>query len=485
MEEIIYHIEAAKTHGERLKWLDALEQRLRESTSAAERKFVISLLYHRDWYIRREVAFLVDRYGISLSEQERLQFAFALQNFAYLTVRINEPAARELLFNACLDPAPKIRAGVVAHITQEDCLTVGEEVRLHYAASDYQTLIELGCSERYREAVVDVLMQGMHQEDNPAYHRRQCAFCLEQLKAVDDAQSVIANLLQDVEATAPAAPSEKTVPPHLSKLDFLLHTLRQQGPLLDGKQVYPTVEVGAVTGRITYKNPPLQTLPPAERYRRLQPSAGHRFLISDYVAMEPTVLMHFLVSEFLLSLTDLPAEDIYLAIDPTDRQAGKAWLNAVINGAGRRYRKRLNRFQEKMWEAIQEFRQELFRNSQENGYVETIAGRHIPLPENEPNRLGKIMNRLIQGSAADLFNTAVAELQLRFVEELLPARVSFVLFDEVWIEVANEAFETIAAIAIEALQTIPRRMGLQVALHVRVKPIPETHHPGQEPKGGD
>jgi len=466
-KDIIVKLDAERDHYRRLQLLEELNQALESVRSVEERKYLKSLLYHPDWYIRREVAFLIDRYGVPLDESERFQFAYALQNFQYLADRMTDERARSLLFQACEDASPKIRALASEYIQLDDCKTLYEEALLHYACGDYLALLELGCTTEGKDAVVAVLKKGLNQEGNPNYHRRQCAFCLEQLKAISSAESVIHELLSAGENASETSSDQVTPMPHWSPLEQLLYTLNQQGVRVDGKRLYPRIEIGSVTGRITYKQPPLQTWPKEVRWQRIQADPGKLLLRLDYRCMEPRVMLHFLVEAFLISLDEIPDEDIYLAVNPENREAGKRWLNTLINGGMVSNRGALNVFQRRLIEAVQEFRQELINRASRLGFVETLGGRRIPLPENETNVSGKIMNRLIQGSASDIFNSAVARLYLRFVEGMEPARIIFLLFDEVWIEVDPKAVKTVQEIAQEILQTVPQEMGLLLPLPVR------------------
>ncbi len=472
-DRIIYQIEQTTEHEQQLALLAELEQALMEE-DASRRRLVKSLLYHRNWYIRREAAFLVDRFGIPLNAREQLQFAYALQNFTFLRKRMEEgdADARQLLFSACGDAAPRFRTRVLAYLRLEDCRTPREEVWLHYAAGDYVTLMELGSASDYREAVISVLQHGLHQPDNPTYHRKQCAFALEQIRAMDNAREAIEEILADDSRRAADFSGEEQTPlppPSLNPLEQMLHALRQQGVYVDGRRLFPEVQVGTVTGRITYKNPPLQTWSKEERQQRIQPFPGEVLLQFDYQCIEPRILLHFLLQRFLISTEDIPEGDIYLAISPSNRGAGKEWLNAVINGGGYRYHQNLNPLQQRLWEAIRELRVEFTEEAEREGAVVIPGGRRIPLPEGERNRSGRIMNRYIQGTASEVLNTAAIQLYLQFVQEMLPARVYFLLFDEIWVSCAPEVQATVSQMCRQEMERAGQELGLLVPLLVHEK----------------
>ncbi len=475
LKELIFQIEHLDTHQQRLQFLSALEQALQAPHPVEERKYLKSLLYHPDWYIRREVAILIDQYGNALTEDEQFQYAFALQQFAWLYDRIEDPRARKQLFQGCRDGHPRIRSKAVAYLTPEDCLCPEDEAAYLYARGDYLALIELGCTAEGRNAVVAVLQSGLQNPDNAAYHRRQCAFALEQLEAIEDAQSEIqAILTANLPSTAESVSAEPLLefPPHASPLERLLYFLNHQGVWLDGQRVFPEIQVGTVTGRITYKNPPLQTLPTAERHRRLMPPEGE--LVSlDYRVIEPTILLHYLIRGFYLNMEDLPRGDLYLAITPHNRNQGKRWLNTLINGGMPSLGEEWTPFQRKLFEAVREFQQEILAEAQTQGYVTTIGGNQLPLPESSGNRIGRIMNRLIQGSASDVFNQAAIRIFEWLHEQQTDVRIYFLLYDELWLQGPAEAIARVLATVKEIMETIPGELGLLLPISVRMTHLTE------------
>ncbi len=469
LKTIIFHIDQVQTHTQRLQLLAELEDALQQPHPVSERKYLKTLLYHSDWYIRREVALLVDRYGIPLNEDEQFQFAYALQNFAYLRTHFHLPTARQLLFEACRDQNPRIRSKAAAHLTPEDCQTPEEEAVYLYAIGDYLALVELGCTSEGRSPVVEVLQQGLRQLENTNYHRRQCAFALEQLEAIEDAQAEIQNLLASTTESLPQPENGNlfpNIPPHTPPLERLLLLLRQQGIWLDGRKVYPEIQVGTVTGRVTYKNPPVQTLAAEERRRRLKPPEG--VVISlDYRTIEPCILLHYLITHFYLSLADVPQEDLYTAVWPEDRARGKQWLNTLINGGSIRETEGMTPFQRKLLMAVREFQQDQFAQLQQRGVVTTLGGRELPVPTEGSNRIGKMMSRLIQGSASDIFHTAIIRIQEMLEEHRWPIRIYFLLFDEVWLHGEGAVLSANISSIQEIMESVPRKLGMVIPIRVR------------------
>ncbi len=431
---------------------------------------LISLLYHRDWYIRREIAFLIDKFGIKLNEEERNQYWYALQDFERFDERKNyDPVARALLFTACKDPSPKIRVKALSYLSFTDCQNKQEEVLLLYAAADYANLVELASQEEYKTEVISILEYGMNQADNPAYHRKQCALCLEQLHAMEDSQKFIEEVLNstDTALISEGQPSLAINP--ADPLAHLLKNLKLQGILVNGSILYPDIKIGTVTNRIIYSNPPLQTWSEEIRDKKIQAASGKTIVKFDYKTMEPTLLLHFLLFHFFLSFEDIPAGDIYLAINPENRARGKSWLLKVIYDERDVPLTNLSTFQRKLLVAVKEFRQELLLKVQKNEYVETIGGKYIPLSTNEPNLGGKALNRLLQGSASDIFNYSIVKLHQFLIDENLPARIIFLLFDEVWIEKDLHTSSDLCHSIIDTLLQVNHEFCLLKPLEIRMK----------------
>ncbi len=240
IEAIICSLEQAPSHPERLQLLEQLEQTVTAPVSASGRRLLISLLYHRDWYVRRETAFLIDRLGIKLSPEERWQYHFALQNWVVLEREFPaNPAVRKILFRGCLDPSGRFRSRLLSVLSLPHCRTPGEMALLHYAAGDYLSLAELGADPDFRPAVLDILHYGMKPQNNSNYHRRQCAQTLEHLNALENAAEAIKDLIRDKKTEAPAP---ETDPPQEVQLlaqtpiEKLLRQLGRQGIWLDGKK---------------------------------------------------------------------------------------------------------------------------------------------------------------------------------------------------------------------------------------------------------
>lgn len=217
-------------------------------------------------------------------------------------------------------------------------------------------------------------------------------------------------------------------------LQGLLRRLNVRGIGLDDVLVHPEIVVGTVTGRVTYKEPGLQTVPKDERLRRIGPVvAGRVFVRADYGQIEPRVLLSILRRLGLISWE--PGEDLYrdlIADASVDRDTAKRFVNKAING-GRLEPVTAGRLAEFIG-ATEAYRKSLAAEAKGRGYVETLAGRKIPLEARIRNHGGKAVNRVVQGTAADIFNRAAVAVDRAIWAQGLPAAVAFLLYDELWVE---------------------------------------------------
>ncbi len=124
--------------------------------------------------------------------------------------------------------------------------------------------------------------------------------------------------------------------------------------------------------------------------------------------------------------------------------------------------------------AANAYRATLATEAKVKGFVRTLTGRMIPLPADEDNHGGKAVNRVIQGTAADIFNRAAVG-----VASALDARrlgdIAFLLFDELWCECDSDDVATVAEL-IEA-EMMTAALALGVFVPVRMNPPPDRPAP--------
>jgi hypothetical protein len=208
------------------------------------------------------------------------------------------------------------------------------------------------------------------------------------------------------------------------ELQDFLRRLNERGVRLDGELVYPEIKVATITGRVTYKKPPLQTLPEPDRLRRIGPVVpGRGFLRFDFGQIEPRILLAILRRRGLIAWE--AGEDLYRDLIPdatVEREDVKTVVNAAINGQRSKLQAggRLAEFAR----ATEAYRNALAAEAKGRWYVETLAGRKIRLAAGESNFPGKAVNRVVQGTAADIFNRAAVNVDRAIRERGLPAAVA-------------------------------------------------------------
>ncbi|MFZ0390378.1 MAG: DNA polymerase [Calditrichia bacterium] len=458
----------------RLQLLERLRKTLLQKKSAVDGREFKKLLCHHHWYIRREAAFLIDEFGISLSATDMFLFHYALADFETLYRRMDEhKLIRKLLFSACRDASPKIRSRALAVLSFSDCRLPAEEVLLHFASGDFCALVELAGEPDYRRMVVRLLKLEKENIHQASYIRRQCAFALENLNEMESAHRFAAGLLKSDPPVSTGGREMDTVtvdPP-----GKLLLQLNSRGIRVNGRQLYPKIEIGSKTGRITYKEPPLQNWPKSEREKQIQPPAGYEMYALDFVAFEPHFLLHFLLAEFYLSMEKIPAGDLYSVLCPKDRQAGKDWLLRLINGGNAGDLPAGSTFSRRILQAVKEWRQQVFMEVHKRHFIETLTGRTIPVLPDEVNWGGKACNRIIQGSASDFFIKLLLQIQEAVEENHWPLSIVFLLHDEIWLAVLPESAAKLIHTEIPELVRITgRQCGLLLELPFRIKQLPQA-----------
>jgi len=436
------------------------------------RKRLTALLYIQDAYIRYEVAQLLFDYQGDLKPADLLQYYFASQNFQKLwDLARTDTTAKALLFSGFLDRNLRLRTKLLKLIHESDCSTPAEKIFYHYGRAAYEELYELYLSSGpdEKQSIQDILKQGLKTEWNTDYHRRACAALLEQLEAGENLQQEIEEILKKTPKEKNTAPLRLNtiMPEPATEFGLFLEKLNRQGIYTNGQIIYPEIQIGTKTGRVTYRNPGLQTWSEEKREQDILSPPGCEIIRFDYQSIEPAILANLLLNEHLISFELAQTEDIYLAIFPQDRSRAKKYMNAFINGGPA-----LPPFnpQPVLWQlvqAIDTYRSELVERWQKGENLQTIGGNSIILDEKEPNRGGKLMNRMIQGGAADFFNTAVLRLDQYLVKNKVEAGIYFLLYDEVWLSAKKEIALHVGRISQEILEGIYQIFNFLIPVKVR------------------
>jgi hypothetical protein len=250
-------------------------------------------------------------------------------------------------------------------------------------------------------------------------------------------------------------------------LEVFMARVQSHGIRLDGQIVNPRIGIGTITGRVAYRDPALQGLSKADRLARLTPATeGRVFVRADYRECEPRILHAVLQRRGLIGWD--AGDDLYRILAPEgDRDTIKTAVNAIING-GRPEPGATGRLAE-FTAAVETYRADLAADARSRGHVLTLAGNPIPLAADVANHAGKAVNRVIQGTAADIFNSAAVNLD----SALGPlGKVTFLLHDEIWIEC--DPGDTLAVATLVRAGMESAAMALGVHIPVRIEPDPEV-----------
>ena len=470
--ELIQDIALQQNYEGKVERLNRLRREIEASFPGKKIRLLIPLLYESNTEIRKEAAYLLQDYGVTLQGADYYQFCFALQDFDWLIRgHFDDPQARSIIFNGFRDFNLRLRARLLSYIHESDCRSSEERILYYYGRADYDLLIRLAQDSELQHRIIELLKYGAQEHQNCDYHRRQCAQALEMILDMDQLSSDIKALLSPPGKSRPEGKLEinRREIGSLSELDLLIHKLNSRGIQVENQRLFPQIHIGTVTGRITYKNPALQTWPSGKRLQAIQPFSGYEIIRFDYAAIEPRLLLNFLLQDHLLSMDDIPREDIYLAVYPDDRDAAKQYLNRLINGGSITPPFNPKPFLWKLVAALDEYKTDLRARLQSPEGLCTLAERPVDVDLNAANCSGKLVNRLVQGGASDLFNNALVEID-RYVTANEPrAEIYFLLYDEVWLLVNSENKERVNSTVLEILNRQWRHFGLLLPIMARQK----------------
>jgi DNA polymerase-1 len=253
--------------------------------------------------------------------------------------------------------------------------------------------------------------------------------------------------------------------------------------------------LGAKTGRMAIQNPPLQTLPRADEGNPAAiairncfvPSEGNRLLMADFDQVELRLMAHFSQDPTMLEVlsgTNDPFTEFARRIydDPTlekkdpRRQLTKNASYAKAYGAGpekfsatagvslEQGRAFLEIF-DQTFPGVRRFQTFVQQKAEERmravgeAYVMTPAGRRLKC---EDDKFYKLVNYLIQGTAADVLKQKLVELDMAGLGEFLILPVH----DEVILDVPEDK---VAEVAREVEHIMTERHEFAVALPVGVE----------------
>ena len=231
----------------------------------------------------------------------------------------------------------------------------------------------------------------------------------------------------------------------------------------------------AATGRLSSSDPNLQNIPVrTEEGRRIRQAfvaeAGFRMLAADYSQIELRIMAHLSGDRTLLDafsrgmdihrataaeVFDVPADEV----TPEQRRSAKAINFGLIYGMSAFGLARqlgierkvaqdyIDRYFER-YPGVRAFMERIRADAGDNGYVETVFGRRLYLPDiraRNPQRRAAAertaINAPMQGSAADIIKRAMLAVDGWIRETDAPVRMIMQVHDELVFEVRDSALE--------------------------------------------
>lgn len=233
----------------------------------------------------------------------------------------------------------------------------------------------------------------------------------------------------------------------------------------------------AATGRLSSQDPNLQNIPiKTEEGRRIRQAfvapKGYKLVAADYSQIELRIMAHLSDDAGLLSAFEkgldvhraTAAEVFGVGLDGVTsemRRSAKAINFGLIYGmsafglakqlhVGRNEAQQyIDRYFER-YPGVQRYMNNIRALAHEQGYVETIFGRRLYLPEiNAKNKNLQMaaertaINAPMQGTAADIIKTAMIKVQAWLDESQFDAKIIMQVHDELVLEVAESQLDQV------------------------------------------
>jgi len=236
-------------------------------------------------------------------------------------------------------------------------------------------------------------------------------------------------------------------------------------------------QANTATGRLSSSTPNLQNIPiRTAEGRRIRQAfiapKGYSILAADYSQIELRIMAHLSKDKALLKAF-LSNHDIHskTAAEVLDIKIGnvtveqRRWAKAInfglmygmsAFGLGKQIGVGRNQAQDYIdlyfskYPNVRSFMDETKIKARENGFIETLFGRRLYLPDiNSKNGLKRnyaersAINAPMQGSAADIIKIAMIDVDQWIVSKKVPARIIMQVHDELVLEVKSDASDDI------------------------------------------
>lgn len=243
----------------------------------------------------------------------------------------------------------------------------------------------------------------------------------------------------------------------------------------------------AATGRLSSTDPNLQNIPirteEGRRIRRAFVAApGKRLLSADYSQIELRLMAHFSQDEKLLEafragcdIHRATAAEVFAkpleAVDDADRRAAKAVNFGLIYGISafglarnlgidqHEARIIMDRYFER-YSGVARYMEEARERGRKQGYVETLMGRRLALPEIDSRNPARraaaervAINAPLQGTAADIIKRAMLRVHAELAGIAEDARMILQVHDELLFEVREDDVDAVRTFVVAAMES--------------------------------
>src|SRR6266404_5962764 len=233
----------------------------------------------------------------------------------------------------------------------------------------------------------------------------------------------------------------------------------------------------AATGRLSSTDPNLQNIPiRTQEGRRIRQAfvapPGHSLVAADYSQIELRIMAHLSGDASLLrafaedrDVHQATAAEVFSTplgeVSADQRRSAKAINFGLMYGMsafglarqlgiGRGDAQKYMDLYFERYPGVKRYMEETRRQARETGFVETVFGRRLYLPEIQSRNQAlrqyaerSAINAPMQGTAADIIKRAMIEVDAWLQSSRMPAELIMQVHDELILEVADEAVEAI------------------------------------------
>ena len=231
----------------------------------------------------------------------------------------------------------------------------------------------------------------------------------------------------------------------------------------------------AATGRLSSTDPNLQNIPiRTKEGRRIRQAfiapPGHSLVAADYSQIELRIMAHLSGDASLLAafaedrdVHQATAAEVFStpldAVSADQRRSAKAINFGLMYGMsafglarqlgiGRGDAQKYMDLYFERYPGVKRYMEETRRQARETGFVETVFGRRLYLPEIQSRNHAlrqyaerSAINAPMQGTAADIIKRAMISVDTWLRASQVPARLIMQVHDELVLEVADKAIE--------------------------------------------